>query len=235
MLIDEGISRQARVSAGYLVPLDLRRAAGDRHGPVATHEGGRIAPPPVRKRAVRARQFGHDRGRHRGRVRPADLRCSPSAPGHGDQPAPATAGRPALVHTPQRVRASDSSCDPSGPPASREGCASSGAMKKAGRHQHAPSPPPMLTLSLPSVGRGPRSSPRRPVRRRRRRALTLVEEGLVEIQSILLVGIIKRPDGGRRVACMSITIMVDALVLGRAGFVRTVARRKLPRPRRWLP
>src|SRR5436190_673049 len=39
------------------------------------------------------------------------------------------------------------------PPASRSGCASSGAMKARAGMVMPPSPPPMLTLSLPSVAR----------------------------------------------------------------------------------
>ena len=87
-----------------------------------------------------------------------------------------------------------------------------------------PSPPPMLTLSLPSVARatvqpastGPTTSS----------SGTNTSSKKISLKS-------EFPDGifsGRTVtpgACMSITIVVMPLCLGASGLVRTVARPKL--------
>src|SRR5207247_5400967 len=93
-----------------------------------------------------------------------------------------------------------------------------------GRQVMPPSPPPMLTLSLPSVARAtvqPAST-----------GPTTASSGTnTSSKKISLKS--EFPDGifsGRTVtpgACMSITIVVTPLCLGASGLVRTVARPKL--------
>ncbi len=107
------------------------------------------------------------------------------------------------------------------PPASRSGWASSGAMNDSMGTDMPPSPPPMLTLSLPSVARatvqppltGPTTSG----------SGTKTSSKKTSLKSEPPFGIFS----GRTVtpgACMSITIMVMPWCLGASGSVRTVAR-----------
>jgi hypothetical protein len=149
-LLQEGVAGQAEDALADLVALDLRRAAGDRHPAVHQHEQVAQRARAVHEQRVGAVELGHDR---RGLV--ADL--GQHQLGHRALRAGLAAGdgtvRAAQVEQPHRLVLGDVATDPRRAAVEAFGVASNGATSAAPGIDMPPVPPPMLTLSLPSVAR----------------------------------------------------------------------------------